>query len=362
MGTQDLKTCIGLMSGTSIDGIDVALLSTDGENVCRPGPWASYGYSEEERQIIAAALGSSTVDAKAEEMVTACHAKAVLRFLEENHIAHSSVDLVGFHGQTVFHDPNNGVTVQLGDGQKLAQTTDLDVVFDFRSADVAAGGEGAPFASLYHAALAAELARPLAVLNLGGVGNVTWLGKEDGEILAFDTGPASALLDDWCRKKSGQSCDRDGKLAYAGQVDALRLTDLLGHEYFRKPVPKSLDRDDFADWVAPVLDGLSEANGAALLTAFTAGAVGRALEHLPSEPERWLVCGGGRHNPAMMEALRQALEVSVEPVEAVGWQGDALEAQAFAYLAVRSIKGLPLSLPGTTGVKAPQTGGRLARH
>ena len=361
MANSDIKTCIGLMSGTSLDGIDVALLKTDGESICEAGIWASYPYGEGDRKTIASAYGQSMVDPYIERLVTAQHSAAVRRFFDEHQIEPRSVDLLGFHGQTIFHDPENGVTVQLGDGFQLAKATGIDVVFDFRSADMAAGGEGAPFAPLYHAALASGLERPVAVLNVGGVANVTWIGTGDGDVRAFDTGPGNALLDDWCREKTGQSFDEGGALAFSGRVDALLLTDLLSHPYFRKPAPKSLDRDAFAGWTGSVIDGLSDADGAAILTAFTAAAVGRALVQLPKEPRRWLVCGGGRHNPAIMEALRQALEVPVEPVESVGWQGDALEAQAFAYLAVRSVKGLPLSLPGTTGVASPQTGGRMAQ-
>jgi len=361
MGSEDIKTCIGLMSGTSLDGIDVALLKTNGELFCEAGPWASYPYGEGERKTIGSAYGQLEADPAIERLVTAQHGAAVRRFIDEQQIDPEAIDLIGFHGQTVFHDPDNGVTVQLGDGDLLAEMTGIDVVFDFRSADVAAGGEGAPFASLYHAALASKLGKPIAVLNVGGVANVTWIGKEEGDVRAFDTGPGNALLDDWCRARTGQGFDDGGALASKGRVDALLLTDLLSHPYFRKPSPKSLDRDTFAEWTNSIVDGLADADGAALLTAFTASAVGRALEQLPEEPGRWLVCGGGRHNPAIMEALHQALNVSVEPVEAEGWQGDALEAQAFAYLAVRSLRGLPLSLPGTTGVKKPQPGGRLAR-
>ena len=356
-----MKTCLGLMSGTSLDGIDVAWLRTDGDMVCETGPWATYPYGEGDRKTIGSAFGQKEINADIERLVTAQHAAAVNRFLNEQGIEAGAIDLIGFHGQTTFHDPTHGLTVQLGDGGLLAEMTGIDVVSDFRSADVAAGGEGAPFAPLYHAALASQLEKPLAVLNVGGVANVTWIGERVDDLLAFDTGPGNALLDDWCLVRRGHGCDRDGLLAFSGHVDALLLTDLLSHPYFRKRPPKSLDRETFANWTKSIAGDQSDENGAALLTAFTAASVGRALEHLPQEPERWLVCGGGRHNTAIMQALRQALDVPVEPVETVGWDGDAIEAQAFAYLAVRSLKGLPLSLPGTTGVNAPQTGGRLSK-
>jgi anhydro-N-acetylmuramic acid kinase len=236
------------------------------------------------------------------------------------------------------------------------------VVADFRAADVAAGGEGAPFAPLYHAALAAPLPKPVAVLNLGGVGNVTWIGSgadaETPDLLAFDTGPGNAPIDDWVRRHTGAAADINGGLARAGRTDEAQVTRFLQHPFFAQRPPKSLDRDDFAD-AAPA--GLSLEDGAATLTEMTAAAVARAGEHFPAPARQWLVTGGGRKNPALMAALARRLAAPVRPVEAVGWDGDALEAQAFGYLAVRSVKGLPLSLPSTTGAPRPLTGGRLFR-
>jgi anhydro-N-acetylmuramic acid kinase len=240
----------------------------------------------------------------------------------------------------------------------LARLTGCDVVGDFRSADVAAGGEGAPLAPLYHAALTAPLAKPLAVLNLGGVGNVTWIGENDGDILAFDTGPGNAMLDDWVRRHRGQSADIDGALARSGQASAVHVATFLATPYFAKQPPKSLDRDAFGGFVP---DELGVADGAATLTDMTAAAVAAARDHFPRPAREFLVTGGGRHNPAIMDALRRRLGMPVRPVEAIGWAGDVLEAQAFAYLAIRSLRGLPLSLPTTTGVPRPLTGGRLFR-
>jgi anhydro-N-acetylmuramic acid kinase len=230
------------------------------------------------------------------------------------------------------------------------------VVADFRSADVAAGGEGAPLAPLYHAALAAALPKPLAVLNLGGVGNVTWIGETEHNLLAFDTGPGNAMLDDWVRRHTGQPADFGGALAHSGRVSASHVARFLVAPYFARKPPKSLDRDAFAAF-AP--DGLSAADGAATLTEITAAAVAAARLHFPEAAREFLVTGGGRHNPALMAALARLLGVPVRPVEAVGWDGDALEAQAFAYLAIRSARGLPLSLPGTTGAPRPISGSRL---
>jgi anhydro-N-acetylmuramic acid kinase len=283
------------------------------------------------------------------------HAEAVDHFLCEN--PRTEVDLVGFHGHTILHRPAERRTLQIGDGALLAGRLGLDVVGDFRSADVAAGGEGAPLAPLYHAALAAALPKPIAVLNIGGVANVTWIGGPE-EILAFDTGPGNALIDDWVRRLTGSAADLDGVLARAGAVSAAHVENFLASSFFDRLPPKSLDRDDFRD-VLPT--GLSLEDGAATLTEMTAAAVAAAGRHFPAPAEQWLVTGGGRHNPALMEALRRRLDVPVRPVEAVGWHGDALEAQAFAYLAVRSVFGLPLSLPSTTGVPRPTCGGRLFR-
>ena len=353
-----MLTAIGLMSGTSADGIDAALLATDGEDAVEAGPVASFPYAPDVRARLLAAMGSRADLPDLAREVTLLHARAVKGLLAQAGRAAATVDFIGFHGQTVLHAPAAGITRQLGDGALLARLTGIDVVSDFRSADVAAGGEGAPLAPVFHRALSHALAKPLAVLNLGGVGNVTWIGG-DGSLLAFDTGPGNAQLDDWARSRTGAACDRDGALAAAGSVDRAALATLLRHPYFERLPPKSLDRNAFS---AAALGRLSTADGAATLAAFTAAAVAAARAHLPAEPRRWLVGGGGRRNPALMRALADALAVAVDPVEAVGWNGDALEAQAFAYLAVRSAQGLPLSFPTTTGVKAPLTGGRLHRR
>jgi anhydro-N-acetylmuramic acid kinase len=269
--------------------------------------------------------------------------------------AAGDIRVLGFHGHTIDHRPADGVTRQIGDGALLAAETGIDVVADFRAADVAAGGEGAPFAPLYHAALCRDLAKPVCVLNVGGVANLTWIGA-DGVPLAFDTGPGNALLDDWVRRHTGAAMDTDGALAASGTAVPAAVAAYLDDPYFARTPPKSLDRLDFD--LDPVA-ALSPADGAATLVAVTCAAVARAIDHLPAPPERWLVTGGGRHNPVIMAILAAMMAAPVEPVERVGWNGDALEAQAFAFLATRSLAGLPLSLPTTTGVAAPITGGRL---
>jgi len=349
--SRRLYRAIGLMSGTSLDGIDVAFIETDGEQRVITGPAETMPYDDAFRARLRTVLGGKGPVAEVERELTGAHAAAVRAFIEEHDIV--AVDVVGFHGHTILHRPDQRRTWQIGDGALLASLLGIAVVADFRSADVAAGGEGAPLAPLYHAALAGALEQPVAVLNLGGVGNVTWIGE--GEILAFDTGPANALIDDWALRHTGEPVDRDGALARSGQVDQVHLRRFLAHPFFQRRPPKSLDRDDFAGFVPATLD---PADGAATLTAMSAAAVARALEHFPAPPRRWLVTGGGRHNPALMVELKRRLGAPVEPVEKAGWNGDALEAQAFAYLAVRSLERLPLSLPGTTGVSTPTAGGR----
>ncbi len=358
MPSKDRLLALGLMSGTSCDGVDAALVETDGRAAISCGLWLSEPYDAAFHDRLRSVLGGRGDVAAVERELTERHAHAVRDLLARASIAPGDVDVIGFHGQTILHEPERSRTWQIGDGALLARLTGIDVVNDFRSADVAAGGQGAPFVPLFHAALAAALPRPLAVLNIGGVANVTWIGEDgvEGELVALDTGPGNAMLNDWTLRHTGRPADIGGALAGSGRVDAGALSALLHHPYFERPAPKSLDRDAFDP--AP-LERLSAADGAATLVAFTAAAVAQAQRLFARPVNRWLVAGGGRHNPAIMEALVQILGAPVAPVEAVGWDGDALEAQAFAYLAVRSLRGLPLSLPTTTGVSRPITGGEL---
>jgi anhydro-N-acetylmuramic acid kinase len=373
-----MLTVVGLMSGTSLDGVDAAVLRTDGARVDRHGARITLPYTPELRAALRRLLDRAptlhTDDPALQAAVgdlTTRHAEAVRAVLDGGR-----ADLVGFHGQTILHRPDLRHTWQIGDAPMLARLTGVPVACDFRLADVRAGGQGAPLAPLYHAALAAGLERPLAVLNLGGVGNVTWLGKgelgkgelgeggmgADGPVIACDTGPGNALLDDFVAARTGAPFDRDGALAAAGRVDDSVLAQLMGDPFFARPTPKSLDRLDFSARVAASgLQRLSDADGAATLVAFTVASVAAVLPHLPEPPLRWLVTGGGRHNASIMRALATALGAPVQPVEAVDWDGDALEAQAFGFLAARVARGLPLSLPGTTGVPYPMPGGRIVK-
>jgi anhydro-N-acetylmuramic acid kinase len=350
---------IGLMSGTSLDGVDAAWLETDGERIGEFGPTLTLPYDERLRADLRRLLDlAPTLDPNdrrlksAEARLTEYHVRAVVALGR-------SADFIGFHGQTILHQPQKRRTWQIGDAAELAWRTGVPVAHDFRTADVTMGGEGAPLAPAYHAALAQDLGKPLAVLNIGGVANVTWIGSE-GDLVAFDTGPGNGPLDDWIGRHTGAAFDRDGAMARAGRVDHGVLNRLLAHPYFAKPAPKSLDRLDFvASLAGSGIDALSPADGAATLVAFTAEAVARA--ELPAPAVRWLVTGGGRHNPAIMAALRDRLTAPVDPVEALGWNGDALEAQCFGFLAARVQRGLPLSFPGTTGAPRPLPGGKITQ-
>ncbi len=362
-------TVIGTMSGTSFDGVDVALIETDGETVSRLGPVGYRAYPSEERLLLQRAFAAAAelkdraarppALQEAESLVTAAHFQAIEAFLRENRIAREEVDLVGFHGQTVVHRPEARLTVQIGDGRFLARQLRIPVVYDFRAADVAAGGEGAPFVPVYHRALARTLdePKPVAVLNVGGVANLTYLDG-DTDPIAFDTGPGNAPIDEIVLARTGRRFDRDGVLASQGTVHESAVEKLLADPYFAKRPPKSLDRAQFGKIA---LDGLSLEDAVATATAWVAATVARAVEHLPRPPATWIVAGGGARNRSLMKMLRARLNATVQVAEAVGWSSDALEAQAFGFLAARSVKGLPLTFPTTTGVPAPASGGVLAK-
>ncbi len=360
-GQAEPKWVLGAMSGTSLDGVDAALLRTDGERILAFGDTGYREYRPEERAVLRAALGKwdGPEVAAAAEVVQAAHEDLLRGF---------SADLIGFHGQTVAHAPRTRGTLQLGDGVALALALQTPVVWDFRSADVEMGGEGAPLAPFYHFALARHIGAeaPLAFLNLGGVGNLTWVDprksapQEDGALLAFDTGPANAPINDLLSVRVGLDFDRDGKVAAEGEVEHGALELFLAEPYFARIPPKSLDRNDFAEIVALVAE-LSDADAAATLTAMCASAVAAGMEHSPEPPERVLVTGGGRRNPVLMRMLDVSLDCPVVPVEDVGLDGDMLEAQAFAFLAARVERGLPTSCPSTTGVRAAVGGGTVTR-
>lgn len=363
-----IRRALGLMSGTSMDGIDIALLETDGESHVRRLAAGGWAYEPAFRDRLRGALSDALTiverterpgDLAAVEMeLTRLHAETVMRFIGDRMLQPSAIDVIGFHGQTVLHAPEKRLTVQIGDGVALAAATGIDVVHDLRAADCAAGGQGAPLAPAYHRALAAKAPdRPVAFVNIGGVANITWIGA-DGALVAFDTGPGNAMIDDWMRWRTAFPRDEDGLFAAKGKVHEDYVSAYFRHNHFSAPAPKSLDRNAFD---VKLVDQLSTEDGAATLTAFTAASIARAREHVPEEPRMWIIAGGGRRNRTLMTMLASHVEGAVVPIEALGYDGDSVEAEAWAYLAVRSLDRRPITYPGTTGVRVPMTGGVLSR-
>lgn len=343
MEQSKVYTAIGLMSGTSLDGeIDVALLRTDGADYVERLDFKPFPYDIAVRDKVRACFGKRERDDavdEAEKLVTDLHIQAVKASGFE-------ADVIGFHGQSITHDPTTNFTWQLGDGQRLADETGIDVVCDMRQNDIKSGGQGAPLIPVYHQALASNLEKPCAVLNIGGVANITYL--DENEILAFDTSTGNAMIDDAMQTQHGKAFDEGGAIAASEKIDEAQIQEWLKNPYFDLKPPKSLDRNDF-----------NITGNIATLTAFTVEGIAKSLEHLPQAPKAWYITGGGRKNKTMMQELADRLGVPVLPVEEAGWNGDAIEAEGFAYLAVRSLAGLPLTFPTTTGTKSPITGGIL---
>ena len=363
-----MLTAVGLMSGTSLDGVDVALIETDGKRVKSFGPSGYRAYTDQERGLLRQALTEAVnlsqrnarpgILREAERAVTQAHAEAVASFTAQHRITRENIDIVGFHGQTVLHRPAQKMTVQIGDAAALAKAIHIPVMYDFRAADVEAGGQGAPFVPVYHRALAQSLERegPIVVVNIGGVSNITYIDGTD-VLIACDTGPGNALIDDFMRARTGRPSDLHGRMGAGGTVADPFIERVLADSFFAAPPPKSLDRNAFS-YQNIGLPELSIADGAATLAALTAAAVARVIPHLPERPRSWIVGGGGARNRTLMRMLAERLApASVETADQVGWSADALEAQAFAYLAVRTINGLPLTFPTTTGAPRPMPGG-----
>ncbi len=348
---------LGLMSGTSLDGIDVATITTDGIDVYEFGKAYTVPYSDELREDIRSILGKKPDCPEniqrielVENKLTQFHAEVVNEYMSNYG---DDIDIIGFHGHTIHHEPQNRYTHQIGNGQLLADLCKKNVVARFRNADVLSGGQGAPLVPVYHCALSNNMNKPLAILNIGGVANITWIGR-NGEILAFDTGPGNAPINDWILKHSGEHMDYNGKLAALGKIDGKVLASLMRHKYFAIYPPKSIDRNIFNEKLEH-LEGLSLEDGAATATAFAAEAVAYSCAmYLPEQPELMIVCGGGANNPTMMRFLRQRLDkVEIITAKENGWDSDALEAQAFAFLAARRLYGLPATYPTTTGTPEP---------
>lgn len=361
-------TAIGLNSGTSRDGIDLALIETDGLNIVRPLAFVTRPYTREARELIAqactAAMGRKLrepceLTEAAERIITALHVEMVTAFLRERDMKPHQIDVIGFHGHTLAHKPESEWrwTWQAGNGRIMAQETGIAVVGDFRQADMKAGGQGAPLIPVYHRALATGLAKPLAFLNLGGVANITYIAR-DGSLLAFDTGMANALVDDWMLRHFNLPYDANGAKALEGRVIKLIFEELIADPWFKLPPPKSLDREAFT---AARTDWMESLDGVATLTAFSAAGVAMALDHLPERPTEWLVAGGGRHNATLLAMIEAGSGIPCRNVDELGWDGDAMEAQGFAYMAVRTMKHEPISFPGTTGVPEEMTGGVIWR-
>ncbi|OLP56878.1 anhydro-N-acetylmuramic acid kinase [Rhizobium rhizosphaerae] len=367
-------TAIGLMSGTSLDGIDVALLRTDGLRVEARGPSLAVPYPPSFRRRLLDGLEVARqirlrfdrpgMLARLEQDLTALHAVAVQDFLHANSLTPGEIDVIGFHGQTVLHRPQEGLTVQIGDGGALARATGIRTVYDMRARDMEDGGQGAPLIPAYHAALAealpAQLSRPVVFVNIGGISNLTFLGRDPGQLIAFDSGPGNTLIDQWVEAHTGAACDIDGRLAAAGKLDAGLIERYLAHPFFTGNHRRALDRNDFAP---PEKGSLPLEAGARSLARVTAAAILASARHLPERVGTYVICGGGRHNPVILQDLRDLAGqegAQVITAEDAGFDGDAMEAEAWAFLAVRALKGLPLTYPGTTGVSAPVTGGVVA--
>lgn len=352
---------LGLMSGTSLDGIDAALIRTDGNSISETGAWITVPYEDKLRNRIRESVYMRGDIAKIEQEMTLAHVDAVKALLKKANMKPRDVRVVGFHGQTIAHRPHEGITWQMGNGALLAEKTGIGVVCDFRRRDVAAGGQGAPLVPLFHAAMVKHMDLPVVIVNFGGIANITWIGRSEItgddilalDIMAFDTGPGNVLLNEWALRHTGEPLDRDGALARAGKVNEAALKTYLADPFFSLYPPKSLDRNYFT--LDPV-ESLSKEDGAATLTEFTAAAMEAAQHYFPIPAKHWYIAGGGRHNPVLMQAVTARLK-AVKPVETLGWHGDAIEAQAFAYLAMRSLKRLPLTLPTTTGTNHAVTGG-----
>ena len=366
MSEDKVYRAIGLMSGTSADGVDAAMIETDGSSYVKPLESLSMPYDERVREKIRKCFGLRDSEhpdaAEAERVVTLRNAAAVVELMAKADVEAGEVDIIGFHGQTVTHIPGEKLTWQIGDGQTLARQLRINVVNDFRSADVKAGGQGAPFLPLYHAARARaeglldKAGGSVAVLNIGGVANVTWIGEGHDDLLAFDTGPGNALMDDYIFTKTGEAYDEGGAFAAKGEANQAIVDRWMALPYFAMPLPKSLDRNS---WDVNAIDYLEPQDALATLARFTVEAIILAEKLLPEKPKLWMVTGGGRQNDYLMKLLSEGLEGDVKNIDEFGWDGDVVEAEGFAYLAVRSLLGLPLSLPGTTGVPKPQTGGVL---
>jgi anhydro-N-acetylmuramic acid kinase len=355
-----IYTAMGLMSGTAMDGIDIALVETDGDSYVRPLLFEAYEMPSALRDLLKSCLNCAdryTPNVKeAERLYTQENTKIIKKFINKNNILVDEIEVIGWHGQTIHHAPDEGVTIQVGDGGVMADVLTLPVVNEFRLADILNGGQGAPFIPVYHRALvqAKNHELPTAIINIGGVANITWMNQD--VVIGFDSGPGNAMINDWVLDHAGYEFDYNGEIASRGRVNHDVLNDFLNSSYFLKKYPKSLDRNDFINLNC---SDLSCSDGAATLTEMTVQSINIGLDQCPQKPNVIYVTGGGRHNKFMMQRLALVSGCKVRSVDELGWNGDAVEAEGFAYMAVRTLKGLPISFPGTTGCNSPTIGGVL---
>ena len=366
-----VRTAIGLMSGTSMDGIDVALLRTDGDGFVERGPFLGVSYDPAFRERLKTALEQAKAIknrqerpgdlAAIERELTQRHAAAVREFLQQNAMEAGAIDVLGFHGQTVLHRPDEALTVQIGDGALLARETGIATVYDMRANDMVHGGQGAPLVPAYHAALAANISNakmPVCFVNIGGISNLTYVGA-DGTVIAYDSGPGNTLIDQWVEAHAGIPFDQGGMIASEGHVVSELAERYLASPFFTAAKRRSLDRNDF---LPPQGRDAELADGARTLAYVAAASIIKSAGHLPVTPALYVICGGGRLNKVIMRDLAQLAaehRATVISAEEAGFNGDAMEAEAWAYLAVRSLEGLPLTYPGTTGVREAVSGGVL---
>ena len=354
---------IGLMSGTSMDGNDAALLETDGYHSIKVIDYIERPHEENLKALLKACDGKqdrTTSEMRAAEQVFSdSQIPLINELLERNALSASDIDVIGFHGQTTFHQPAEKTSVQLGDGQILATKTGIKTIYNFRQADMDAGGQGAPLIPIYHQALlkSKSMNLPIAIVNIGGVSNLTWI---DGtaSLIGFDTGPGNALIDDWVSAHTDQAFDDGGKIAAEGRVNDAIVEQFLTHPYLKKNYPKSLDRNAFADLS---VNDLNLEDGAATLMEITARSISIGIHACPKKPSAIYIAGGGRYNTALLNRLHSITNLPVHDINKTGLNGDSIEAEGFAYMAVRTLLNEPISFPQTTGCRAPTVGGTIVQ-
>lgn len=364
MATIKTFNALGILSGSALDGVDIAYIRTDGVDVYETGHMMSVPYEESLRQKVRSILGirpdtpeNQALLNEVEEELTTFWAQAVREYIETYDV---KIDVIGLEGHTVCNDPKEHYIYQLGDGHLLAQLTGIQVVYNFHAADIAAGGQGAPLDVTFYNAVTSQYPRPLAVVDISSISSIAWLGSY-GEMVAFNSGPGNAAIDEWVFKHAGMHMDYNGKLAIMGHINEQIVAAMMKHKYFAQYPPKSTHREEFREKLEH-LEGLSLEDGAATATAFVAESIAYSLLlYVPDIPKRIMVCGGGAKNPTLMRFLRQKL-ANIEVCTAEDWGCDSLavDVQAVAYLAVRRLHFLPISFPTTTGVIEPMVGGKIA--